>query len=219
MKRTVSALLSCFILFGFTSCGQTKASSSETESTTEEILIESTASESTPITTTPEIPTESTALETSGRSSSIPINMTLDEVRNDLIKYCESTSTVYYYSDLLEKPVKELTEGINEYLFIHYLGPWYQGEEYQYFMSFSVYVLEFDMDSEIYKNLKPGDTVNISQSDDHEYKLPIASINGQYALCIIAVKEEDNELNNKEDKPDFTIGNTKDFYIAFNGYK
>ena len=227
MKRIVIALLSCFMLTGFTSCDQTRGIPSETESTTSEstsikttaeISTESTTSESTSITTTAEISTESTALEPSGRSSSIPINISLDEVRNDLIKYSESTSTVYYYSELLEKPVKELTEGIKEYLFIHYVGPWYQGEEFQYFMFYSVYVLEFDMDSEIYKNLKPGDTVNISQSEDHKYLLQIASINGQYALCIVAGKE-DNEWNNIEEMPDFTIGNTKDFYIAFNGYK
>ena len=210
MKRIASALLSGFMLIGFTSCDQTKAILSDTEST---------AAESISTTTSAEITTESTTIETSESGINTPINMTLDDIRKDLFTYYDSTARAYSYSESLKKAEYDLKDGIKDYFYLYYYGPFYLDDEYQYFIENFIFILELDMDSDFYKNLKPGDKVKVYKANDVEMEIYIASINGQYALSIFAAKEDDNEWHYTEHMPDFTIGNTPDIYDKFNSYQ
>lgn len=199
------------MLIAASSCDQTNTGPSDTETKNETAV--STAAKT-------EITTEYTALETEESSSNNTINMSLEEICSDLSKHCDEQVRIFSrelsFRDN-ESTEKNLSAGIKDYIEFEYLGP-YEIEENNYLaISYSIFVLEFDTDSDNYKNLKQGDMIELVIRNEKK-KMPIASINGQYALIIVAYLFDENEFT-EEYLPDYTIGNIQEIYNVFNEYK
>lgn len=201
MKKLICASLAGLILLGFTSCDSARTGVSDTEA------------EETQITT--ESPTVSTTAEITESEKNAAINASLEDVRNRIWEFFDMDTSDISQSDFPDTVSANRTYGIKDYHYIDWLGNWTSEEGDSHFMNISITIIEFDMDSDTYKNLKVGDRLGFVFRDKFVSNFTVSAVNGQYVLCMVGIKDLDKENEYVESIPDYTIGNLQDIYLAF----
>ena len=205
MKKIISTLLACACLYSFAACNasvpdQSAASSEKTTAETEN-----------------NTELSDTAVENSENDEKGPINSSLKEIRFKILnEYCDSTVSLYDKKYTLKDQEKNSPNGITDFSCIFWLGNWIVDGEIQYSMDRCIYLIEFDMNSDSYKNLKIGDEIKLYISDEREQTVHVAAINGQYVLGLTGEKDVDSKDKVlEENMPDYTIGNLQEIYKTF----
>ena len=189
MKKVISTVLACTVLFGLAACNTTETSVTTT-------------SEETTVTETTEETTEATEETTE------PVETTVELKYDEMVKYSLENITDFFYSTdfnpqhnghkLLktqmdpELAAKNDLMGIKNYYRVNYdysevpsdekEEPWYK---------YNVYIIELDMDIYHYKPLETGSKISFLTDADTSLECVVLFVRGQYVLCIPAVEDED----------------------------
>jgi len=193
MKKALCASLAGIMLFGFASCDSSKTDVSDTEAVATLISNETTTTE----------------------TREYEINASLEDVRNRIKEFCNPSTDDFEQADFPDTVSANKAIGIKDYHFLSWLGDWKPEKGDQYFMDIEIAIIEFDMESDTYKNLKAGDKIVFYLADTPAENCIVSAINGQYVLCMTGVTDLDKETPYEENMPDFTIANLQEIYLAF----
>ena len=202
MKRIICTILLGAFLLSFAGCDVNSTSTSNTDKTK--------------ATTTTETSFETTTESVPETTVAVPINASLIDIeRKILSEHTDTTEIIGFQKHFPETAEENRSRGVVDYCFIGWLGVW-KTEEERYFMSYNVFILEYDMNSEFFKCLRPGEEVSFLFKQDQELHLRVAAINGQYVLCMTAGRDDDHY---EERKPEYTLGYTPEIYRIFTEMK
>ena len=229
MKKLVSGLIACVMLFSLASCDlggseKTKSDRVKSDDIKTEKELEETETETT-VTSETEATTSDTSVEIT-ETTSIPtfakndgdIMLNLDEVVAVTV-----TGLGHEYKDFLnltymapEASAKNLEKGIRNYAYITRLvadtDP--ASGDLLKELSVDIYIFEVDTASDNYKNLKEGGMLTFFNGYGTEAAV-ITAINKQYVLCIYAKEFNKDDKTIEETLPEFTLGNAQAGYKAF----
>ena len=194
MKRTVCTLLAGALIFGVAGCNGANSA----EPTVSEASQEETTTTEEETTTTEETTTETTVDETVTK-----LDMTIDEVvdslfdetgltRGTIADYGNDAEGIWFSEDDPNRWDDLYCESIYEDFgddVAECRGLYANYEDY----CESIIILEFDIETDFYKELAVGDKIYFTQviswpdddPDETEMSYKIAAINGQYALILI----------------------------------
>ena len=230
MKKLVSGLIACVMLFSLASCDlggsgkdkrdREKSDDIKTEKELEETETETTVTSETEETTTSvvfEEPTEVTTVPTFAKNDG-DLLYNLDDVVALTVAGLGSD-----YKDFLnltymapEASAKNLEKGIRNYAYI------WRGDsdtdpvsgDIIKELTVNIYIFEVDTASDNYKNLKEGGMLTFFNGYGTEAAV-ITAINKQYVLCIYAKEFNKDDKTIEETLPEFTLGNAQAGYKAF----
>lgn len=189
MKKVISTVLACTVLFGLAACNTTETS---VTTTSEETTVTETTEETTEATEETTEPVETTVeLKYDGM-----IKQTLDEITNKF--YTTEFDPKHDGHKLLKTQMdpelasKNALSGIKDYFRINYdysEAPSDEKEEPWY--KYNVYIIELDMDIYHYKHLETGSKISFLTDADTSIDCTVLYVRGQYVLCIPAAEEDD----------------------------
>ena len=205
MKKLICAALTLFMLFGFSSCVIRMAPETEIDETP------SSEAETETVTT-------ETSQETTKPAPLNPDGLTItiaDVARYILADMGEGYGVSFFASDVNADENKKI--GVLNYLCIDNDNFHLEkkiGDFDSYFVR--IYVVEFDMSSELYKGLATGTNFMFFEGAS-KTKLNVTAINKQYVISISAGLGTDGGFKSEdcEETVPFTIGKAQEAYEAF----
>lgn len=218
MKKFVSGLIACVMLFSLASCdlggsGKDKRDREKSDDIKTEKELEETETETTVTSETEETTTVPTFAKNDG-----DLLYNLDDVVALTVAGLGSDYKDYLnlkYMDP-EASSKNLEKGIRNYAYI------WRGDsdtdpvsgDIIKELTVNIYIFEVDTASDNYKNLKEGGMLTFFNGYGTEAAV-ITAINKQYVLCIYAKEFNKDDKTIEETLPEFTLGNAQAGYKAF----
>lgn len=201
MKKLICALLSAVMLLGLVSCFDGK--------TTETPPVEE---KETTVSTTEEAITTSAVPESYVK----PMDFSIVDVARSVLDAMGSDYEISYFASDKNKD-ENLKLGVLNYLIIGAKDFRLQTNVGDFDSMFiEICIVEFDMDSELYKSLKTGESFMFFDGGS-KTKVIVSGINKQFVMCVNSAYGKDGlyEAGSYEKQPPFTVGETQKGYDKF----